>query len=78
MKKLARIVTVEMGILWLLSAATLDSEWYLLSGVILCLSSVWLALVAHATFEWKGGSNARTTDTGDFQSQTGDGDSEPA
>lgn len=56
MQKLKKILVTEVLILWLLSAACLDSNSNI-PAIVLLISTIYLALVYHATYEWKGGDN---------------------
>lgn len=56
MQKLKKILVTEVLILWLLSAACLNSDSNI-PAIVFLVSTIYLALVYHATYEWKGGDN---------------------
>lgn len=52
MKKLVKIITIEMAALWLLSGMMLDSESWIPFWVFV-IATIYLSLVTYATFDWK-------------------------
>lgn len=54
MKKLVKIITAEMATLWILSGLTLCYDSWIPFWVFI-ISTLYLSIVAYATFDWKGG-----------------------
>lgn len=56
MKKLMKIITGEVAVLWLLSGLTLGSDSWIPFCVFI-IATLYLLLVAYATLDWKGERN---------------------
>lgn len=66
MKRLIKIINIEAVILWLLSGLTLGSDSWIPFWVSI-VTTLYLALVAYATLEWKGEKKNENTGTSQFR-----------